>query len=51
MIATGGDLITTSGSYKIHTFTTVGTSSFVVSSAGISPTVECLLVGGGGGAG
>ena len=51
MIATGGDLVTTSGSYKIHTFTTVGTSSFVVSAAGIAPTVECLLVGGGGGAG
>jgi hypothetical protein len=51
MIATGGDLITTSGSYKIHTFTTVGTSSFVVSSLGSTPVIECLLVGGGGGGG
>jgi len=51
MTATGGDLITTSGSYKIHTFTTVGTSSFVVSSLGSTPVIECLLVGGGGGGG
>jgi len=51
MIATGGDLIITSGSYKIHTFTTVGTSSFVVSNLGSNPSVECLIVGGGGGAG
>jgi hypothetical protein len=52
MTATGGDLITTSGSYKIHTFTTVGTSSFVVSSAGTVPTISVLTVGGGaGGAG
>jgi hypothetical protein len=51
MVATGGDLITTSGSYKIHTFTTVGTSSFVVSSLGSTPVIECLLVGGGGGGG
>ena len=51
MVATGGDLITTSGSYKIHTFTTVGTSSFVVSSAGSNPSVEYLIVGGGGGGG
>ena len=51
MIATGGDLITTSGSYKIHTFTTVGTSSFVVSNIGNNLSVECLIVGGGGGGG
>ena len=51
MIATGGDLVTTSGSYKVHTFTTVGTSSFVVSSLGSTPIIECLLVGGGGGGG
>ena len=51
MVATGGDLITTSGSYKIHTFTTVGTSSFVVSSVGVVTSVECLLVAGGGGGG
>ena len=51
MVATGGDLVTTSGSYKIHTFTTVGTSSFVVSSVGAVTSVECLLVAGGGGGG
>jgi hypothetical protein len=51
MIATGGDLITTSGSYKVHTFTTVGTSSFVVSNLGSNPSVEYLAVGGGGGGG
>jgi len=51
MVATGGDLITTSGSYKVHTFTTVGTSSFVVSNVGSNPSVECLVVAGGGGGG
>ena len=51
MVATGGDLITTSGSYKIHQFTTVGTSSFTVSSIGSTPTIEYLIVGGGGGGG
>lgn len=52
MVATGGNSVITSGSYKIHTFTTVGTSSFVVSSAGNVPTISVLTVGGGaGGAG
>ena len=51
MIATGGDLITTSGSYKIHTFTTVGTSSFTISSIDSNPSIEYLVVGGGGGGG
>jgi len=51
MIATGGDLITTSGGYKIHTFTTVGTSSFTISSLGESPSIEYLVIGGGGGGG
>jgi len=51
MVATGGDLITTSGSYKIHQFTTVGTSSFTVSSIGSTPSIEYLIVGGGGGGG
>ena len=41
--ATGGTIVT-SGTYKIHTFTSSG--SFVPSVAG---TVEILLVGGGGG--
>ena len=43
--ATGG-IITTSGSYKIHTFTSSGT--FNVSTAG---EIEYLVVGGGGGGG
>ena len=47
MSATGGS-ITTSGSYNIHSFTTVGTSAFVPVSSG---TVEVLIVGGGGGGG
>ena len=51
MVATGGDLITTSGSYKIHQFTTVGTSNFTVSRVGSTPSVEYLIVGGGGGGG
>jgi hypothetical protein len=51
MVATGGDLVTTSGSYKIHTFTTVGTSSFTISNIGSTPSIECLLVGGGGAGG
>jgi hypothetical protein len=51
MVATGGDLITTSGSYKIHKFTTVGTSSFTISNLGIAPSIEYLIVGGGGGGG
>jgi len=51
MVATGGDLITTSGSYKVHTFTTVGTSSFTISSLGESPSIEYLVIGGGGGGG
>jgi hypothetical protein len=51
MTATGGDLITTSGSYKIHTFTTVGTSSFTISSVGSTPSIEYLIVGGGGAGG
>jgi hypothetical protein len=51
MVATGGDLVTTSGSYKIHQFTTVGTSSFTISSIGNTTGVEYLIVGGGGAGG
>ena len=32
-ISASGGTITTSGSYKIHTVDTVGTSSFIISSA------------------
>ena len=46
-IASGGT-ITSTDSYTIHTFTTVGTSTFTATS---SRTVEVLIVGGGGGGG
>jgi len=45
--ATGGNNITTSGSYKYHTFTSSGT--FAIS--GGPKTIDVLLVGGGGGTG
>jgi len=47
--ATGGT-ITTSGSYKIHAFTTVGTTTFTLTSSE-SITAEILIVGGGGAGG
>jgi hypothetical protein len=46
-IASGGT-ITSTDSYTIHTFTTVGTSTFTATS---TRTVEVLIVGGGGGGG
>lgn len=45
MIATGGT-ITTSGNYKIHTYTSNGT--FTVTAPGTNPTVDYLVVAGGG---
>lgn len=51
--ATGGT-VTTDGDYKIHTFSTTGTSSFVVSSISNTPAynlVEYLIVAGGGSGG
>lgn len=45
--ATGGT-ITSAGGNRIHTFTTVGTSSITFSSPG---TIQLLVVGGGGGGG
>ena len=50
--ATGGT-VTTSGDYKIHTFTTAGSTNFVVSSVGTAPnnTFQVLMVAGGGGGG
>ena len=47
-LETSGGTITTSGSYRIHSFTTVGTSTFRPSFSG---PVEVLIVGGGGGGG
>ena len=43
-----GGTITTHGSYRVHSFTTVGDTDFVVSTSG---TVSALVVGGGGGGG
>ena len=51
--ATGGIISEVSAkgaTYRVHTFTTVGTSQFVVSNVGsLSPNVEYLIVAGGGG--
>ena len=51
IVATGGT-ITIANGYKTHTFTTVGTTSFIIN--GCSPagaTVQVLVVGGGGSGG
>jgi len=47
MSATGGS-ITTSGSYNIHSFTNVGTTTFTVTSA---ITIDYIVVAGGGSGG
>lgn len=52
--ASGGSVIYTYSAgttYKIHTFTTTGNNSFIVSSINGSPTADILLVGGGGAGG
>ena len=49
IIATGGT-ITFSGNFKIHTFTTVGSTNFVVSQPSITQ-IQVLIVGGGGSGG
>ena len=46
--ATGGDTVQDIGGYRIHTFTTVGTSTFTPATSG---NVEVLLVAGGGSGG
>ena len=46
IVATGGT-VTTSGSFKIHTFTS--SADFVVTELGTNPFVETLVVAGGGG--
>ena len=48
-VATGGT-ITTSGAYKIHTFTTTGNTTFTLTSPA-SITAQVLVVGGGGAGG
>jgi hypothetical protein len=49
IVATGGT-ITFSGPYKIHTFTTVGSTNFTITSP-YTAQVQVLIVGGGGGGG
>ena len=46
LTATGGDTTFTSGNYKVHKFSSTGSSTFTVSSG--DDTVEVFLVGGGG---
>ena len=46
--ATGGDTVQTINGYRIHTFTTVGTSTFTPATSGL---VEVLVVAGGGAGG
>lgn len=48
--ATGGT-VTDVGDYRIHTFTSVGTSTFIITNTGTDGTVEYLIVGGGGAGG
>jgi len=50
MVATGGS-ITTDGDYKVHSFTTSGSFSFNVTTAGTLPEVEYLVIAGGGSGG
>lgn len=45
---TSGGVITTSGPYRVHTFKTVGTTTFITNK---QVTAEVLVVGGGGGGG
>ena len=52
--ATGGVTSTYTSlgtTYRVHAFTTVGSTNFVVSSAGTTGLVDVLVVGGGGGGG
>lgn len=48
--AIAGGTVTTSGGYRIHSFTTTGSSTFSIPS-GLSGNVEALVVAGGGGGG
>ena len=49
MISSTGSTVTTVGSYRVHTFTTVGSATFSNDNFG-ALDVEILMVGGGGGA-
>jgi hypothetical protein len=53
-ISASGGTITTDGDFKIHSFTTVGSSSFIASQISNTPAfndIEVLVVGGGGAGG
>lgn len=50
-VIAGGDSIQISGGYRIHYYTTTGSSTFNTSSYGQPLTVEYLVVGGGGAGG
>ena len=54
-VATGGTTTTTTttldGTYRVHTFSTVGTANFQVQSLGSATSFEYLIVGGGGAGG
>ena len=51
IVATGGTIVTANG-FRTHTFTTVGTTNFVVSQAlQLGVTIQVLLIAGGGGGG
>ena len=55
IVATGGtvlpDIISKGRTWRVHQFTAVGNSNFVVSDAGKEGLVEYLIIGGGGGGG
>jgi hypothetical protein len=51
VVATGGDSIVAANGYRIHTFTTVGSQIFTVTSSPLSGVFQVLVVGGGGGGG
>jgi hypothetical protein len=51
VVATGGDSIVNANGYRIHTFTTVGSQTFTVTSSPLSGVFQVLVVGGGGGGG
>jgi len=48
--ATGGT-ITTDGDYKVHSFTTTGSSTFTVTARASASPIELLVIAGGGGGG
>jgi hypothetical protein len=55
IVATGGtilpDIVSKGRTWRVHQFTTVGNTNFVVSDAGKEGLVEYLIIGGGGGGG